>query len=121
MKINKKEGVGKMPRVREDERLKLDNAVVELLWKHKGKENAVPSNEIGALLKGLNTSGYGYCTAVPILVRRLMIERRLPICHCRGGYYWARTKEELVDSVADLKKRLETMRETVEHLESFIF
>ena len=113
-----------MAGISREERVKLDNLVVELLYNHKGKENAVSGKEIASLLRENSSSGHEYGTSMACFIRRVMIERRLPICHIQGsngGYYWAKTKEELLESVKDLEERIATMQETIEHLQSFIF
>ena len=112
-----------MPKAKMEERIKLDNLVVQLLFEHKGKEHAVSGKEIATLLRENSEKGYNY-GSVTSFIRRIMIERRLPICHVNGmhgGYYWAKTKDELIESVKDLEGRIAPMQETIEHLQSFIF
>lgn len=110
-----------MGAVSKEERIKLDNAVVDLLFSHKGKANAVSGAKIAEMLREVGSADYNYDSAISPYVRRLMIERRLPICHCNQGYYWAKTKEELLESIQWLEQRVATTKETIEHLLSFVF
>lgn len=110
-----------MGAVSKEERIKLDNAVVDLLFSHKGKANAVSGAKIAKMLREIGSADYNYDSAISTYVRRLMIERRLPICHCHQGYYWAKTKEELLESIQWLEQRVATTKETIEHLRSFLF
>ena len=110
-----------MGAVSKEERIKLDNAVVDLLWSHKGKANAVSGSKIAKMLREMCSADYNYDSGISPYVRRLMIERRLPICHCHQGYYWAKTKEELLESIQWLEQRMATTQETIEHLQSFVF
>lgn len=106
------------------EKFKIDNAVVDFLFAHKGKENAVTGNDILAVIRSVSKTDCSYEGSASAFIRKLMLERRLPICHNRGrngGYYWAKTKDELIESVKDLEGRIATMQETIEHLQSFIF
>lgn len=62
-------------------------------------------------------SQIGYKT----LIRKVMFERRLPICSANGkGYFWATTKEEIQMTIDDLQGRIEEMQNRIEHLKSFI-
>ena len=104
----------------EKETIKSDNLLVEFLLAHKGKANVVSSKEIA---KYLTDCGYGITVqSVNVKVKRVMKERRLPICHLSCyGYYWANTKDELKESIADLESRIMAMNEHITHLKSFIF
>lgn len=102
------------------ETVKSDNALVEFLLSHKGKANVVSSREIAEYL---TECGYQIKVGcVSAKVKRVMIERHLPICHLNSnGYFWASSKMELRESVADLESRIVAMQKHIEHLESFIF
>lgn len=125
MNINKrKEGKKTMGKPTELEKFKIDNAVVDFLFEHKGKENAVTGKDILAVIRSVSTTDCLYEGGASAFVRKLMLERRLPICHNRGrngGYYWAKTKEEILESISDLQGTISSIQETIEHLQSFIF
>lgn len=97
-----------------------DNALVDFLVEHKGKANVVSSREIAEYL---TECGYQIKVGcVSAKVKRVMIERHLPICHLNSnGYFWASSKMELREIVADLESRIVAMQKHIKHLESFIF
>lgn len=113
-----------MARPTELEKFKIDNAVVEFLFAHKGKENSVTGKDILAVIRSVSKNDCSYEGSASAFIRKLMLERRLPICHNRGrngGYYWAKTKEGIIESISDLQGNISAMQETIEHLQSFIF
>ena len=99
--------------------LKRDNLLVEFLREHKGGRSCVSSAEIA---KYLNDKGYATKKqTVPSIIRKLMYERTLPICHKNStGYFWAETREEIQASINDLEGRISEMQSHIEHLKSFI-
>lgn len=112
-----------MAGVKGSERLRIDNAVVDFLYEHKGKENRVKGADIARVIREVSPYNHKYAS-VADFVGRIMIERRLPICRTLGqdgGYYWAKTKDEFLESIKGLEARIATMQETVEHLKSFVF
>lgn len=100
--------------------IKSDNALVDFLVEHKGKANVVSSKEIAEHFTACGFPINASCAGTK--VKRVMVERHLPICHLNSkGYYWASCKAELRESVADLERRIVAMQEHIKHLESFIF
>lgn len=101
------------------ELLKRDNLLVEFIFQHKGLRNVVSSKEI---CEFLNERGcYIKIDSVNVVVRRVMFERRLPICSANSkGYFWATTKEEIQMTIDDLQGRVNEMTNRIEHLKSFI-
>jgi hypothetical protein len=99
--------------------LKRDNLLVEFLGEHRGGENCVSKYDIAEYL-----NGKGFATkhaTIHTIVRRLMFERTLPICHANGkGYFWAESRAEIQAAIADLESRIEEMQSRIEHLKHFI-
>lgn len=101
------------------EKFKRDNSLVDFLFQHKGAQNVVSSKEI---CEYLNSKGYTTSLDnVNVLIRKVMLDRRLPICAINSkGYYWGTTKQEIQSSIDDLQGRIDEMTKRIEHLKSFI-
>lgn len=101
------------------ETFKRDNLLVDFLFEHKGIQNIVSAK---AICEFLNERGYhASLGSIHQIIRRVMFERRLPICSVNSkGYYWATSKEEIQMSIDDLQGRIEEMQNRIEHLKSFI-
>lgn len=99
--------------------IKRDNALVQFIGEHKGLRNAVSSKDIE---KHLNVRGFETKSAcVNSLVKRIMFERRLPICSSnRKGYYWAETRTDITHTIADLESRITELQAHINHLKNFI-
>jgi hypothetical protein len=99
---------------------KRDNLLVELLFKSKGSQNILSRRDIARYLteNGFKTNEL----TVNTLVKKVRLERHLPICHLNSkGYFWASTSKEIKDSIVDLENRIAAMNENIEFLKSFIF
>lgn len=101
------------------ETFKRDNLLVEYLLYHKGRENAVSRHDIAEYL---TANGYEQkASTVHIIISSILKERHLPICSVNGkGYYWAKTKADILASIDELKSRITAMQEHIEHLKNFI-
>ena len=99
--------------------IKRDNLLVDFLLEHKGAENAVSSREIS---KYLTAVGFPIkAQSVHSAVSNLIDERRLPICslNCKG-YYWGRTKDDIMECISHLQSRVESLEEHIKHLYNFV-
>ena len=99
---------------------KVENLLIDFMIGHKGIEQAVSSKELCIFLaeKGLLIDRR---SAGSKLIR-LSVERHLPICHdSNRGYYWAKSRDDLLRSVDDLKSRISALQGRIDHLSSFIF
>ncbi len=96
-----------------------DNLLVSIIFRHKGKQNTISAKEIATILaeNGYQTrSGF-----VHVIVRKVMLERHLPICSVNSkGYFWGETKEELQTAIDDLQGRIEETQSRIEILKSFV-
>ena len=101
------------------ETLKRDNLLVEYLLEHKGRENAVSRHDIAEYL---TANGYAQkASTVHTLIASTIKERHLPICGIQGkGYFWAKTKADILASIDELQSRITAMQEHIEHLKNFI-
>ena len=99
--------------------IKRDNLLVEYLLEHKGREKAVSRYDIAEYL---TANGYTQrASTVHILISSILKERHLPICSVNGkGYYWAKTKADILSSIDELQSRITAMTEHIEHLKNFI-
>jgi hypothetical protein len=99
--------------------IKRDNLIVELLLDHKGKENALSRY---TLAKCLTDNGYATKPqTVHSVVSRVIKERHLPICSLNGkGYYWAKTKADILSCIEHLQSRVDSLTEHINHLKNFI-
>lgn len=105
--------------MRDIEMLKRDNLVVDLIFKHKGRENSIPAKEIQ---KALMENGFKVnIINIGSLVNHIKFERHLPICFVNSkGYFWATKKEEIMLTIKDLEGRVNKMLEHADFLKSFI-
>ena len=101
------------------ETIKRDNLVVEFLIDNKGRENALSKYIIADYL---TENGYPQrADTVHGIIERLIRERHLPICSINGkGYYWAKTKADILASIDEFQSRITAMQEHIEHLKNFI-
>lgn len=99
--------------------LKRDNLLVDFICNHKGRENVVSAKEICSYL---NSKGYeARPSSIGRAIRKVMLERHLPICSENAkGYYWATSKEDILLTINDLQGRIEEMQTHIDHLKSFI-
>lgn len=102
------------------ETLKRDNLLVDIIFQHKGKSNAIGTKEIVQLL-----TEKGYEMRADILhqtIRRVVTERRLPICSvCHHGYYWATSKKDVQNAIDDLQGKIQGLQERIDLLKNFIY
>lgn len=96
-----------------------EKALYDLIWEHKGRDNAIGT---AAIAEHLAKLGYPMtATAARHLVVELARKWRLPICHLNGkGFYFATCKDDLRDSICDLQSRIAAMQERIKILESYI-
>ena len=92
---------------------KRDMVLLEFLKQHKGKENVVGSSEISSHL-----AKHGYTTKnVRPLVKKIMYDYNAPICHFNAnGYFWAKTRDDILGSIKDLECRIKALNEHIAHL-----
>lgn len=99
---------------------KVENLLIDFMIGHKGIEQAVSSKELCIFLaeKGLLIDR----RSAGAKLIKLSVERHLPICHDPNrGYYWAKSRDDLLRSVDDLKSRIVALQNRIDHLQSFIF
>ena len=96
-----------------------DNILVEFILEHKGRENVVSTDKI---VEYLATKGYEMKPqTVRVTLAGLIMERHLPICSLNAhGYYWAKTKQDILDCIAHLQARMDSLQEHINHLKNFI-
>lgn len=101
------------------ETLKRDNELVDIIFQHKGIENAIGTKELAIAL-----SERGWKVKVDDIhkmVSKITLERRLPICGIvHKGYYWATSKQDILSCVNELQSKIEAMQIRCELLKSFI-
>lgn len=99
--------------------IKIENATIELLLQHKGVENVISTKGI---IQELAKQGFQIqIGTMHAIVGRVIKERHLPICSLNShGYYWAKTKDDILSCVSHLQKRIESLQEHIDHLKNFI-
>lgn len=103
-----------------DQVTKRDNLFVkELRENHRGRENSITSEQAS---KFLGEHGFPIKKShIGTMINNLAGERCLSICYTNGkGYFWATSKCEIQDTVADLQSRINALQEHIDHLNSFI-
>lgn len=96
-----------------------DSMLLEFMKKHKGEDNRVSSHEVKEFLK--ENGYYVKRNNVGTLINRIMYEFNAPICFSNvKGYYWAKTREEIGKTIADMEMRRASLQEHIDHLKSFI-
>lgn len=99
---------------------KRDNAVINILLNHKGRDNFISAKD---LAKELNKLGFDTnADALREAIRRLRYERHTPICFANAkGYYLPSCKSDIEAVISDLTQRAEEMTRYAEFLKGFIF
>lgn len=105
--------------MKKSQTLKRNNLIVEYILEHKGVENIVSCNNI---ISHLKKSGYELKPqSLHSLIGTIIRERHLPICSLNSkGYYWAKTKQDILDCIAHLQARINSLQDHIAHLRNFI-
>lgn len=105
--------------MKKEDLIKRDACILSFLKAHRGNENAVHSAEI---IKHLKKCGYpvaGSNNLRPI-IRRIMYEYNAPICHTTStGYFWAKSRGDILVAISDIEGRISSLQEHLEHLKKF--
>lgn len=98
---------------------KLDNLLLDFMRERKGEENCVSSREIHKFLSEKGYSCKWEC--VNSMITRIMYERNAPICSLnRKGYFWAKNRTEIENTISSLESRRSALQEHIDHLRNFI-
>lgn len=103
----------------EIEVLKRDNALFDIIFEHKGSENAISRKE---LVSELNKKGFSADVSnIHITIGQLMEKRRLPICSIfNGGYYYPKNRSDIQRAIDELIKKRDGLQEHIDFLKEFI-
>ena len=101
------------------ETLNQDNCLVDIIFQHKGKENAIGTQE---LVRALRERGYKVkAEYIHGVVTRVVLSRKLPICAVsHSGYYWATSKQDLQSCIDELQSKVQALQGRIDLLKSFI-
>lgn len=96
-----------------------DNWLVDIIFEHKGKENAIGTQELVLCLK---RKGYTVqAEHIHGIVKKVVLERHLPICAVtKHGYYWGTSKQDLQSCIDELQGKVNALQERIDLLKSFI-
>ena len=96
-----------------------DNFLRNLLYKHKGIDNAISTQDI---IKELEVYGRPIKErSLPQLIQKLRYKRGVPICYKRGkGYFWAISKNDIDITINDLQNQIYGLQTTINFMNSFI-
>lgn len=94
-------------------------ALKDLLLKHRGIENAIPTKSICNELNSL-----GYLTkerSLPSIIHKLREEYNLPIGYKRSyGYFVVKSKKDIQATIEDMEMQISTLQSTIQFMKSFI-
>ena len=101
------------------ETFKRDNLLVDIIFQHKGSQNAIGTQEI---VRALNERGYSIKPeAIHTIITLIVFERRLPICSMvHKGYYWGTSKQDIYNAIDELQYKIQGLQERIDLLKSFI-
>lgn len=108
-----------MGRRTELDAFKRDNMLVDIIFAHKGINNAIGTKELARVLreKGCDVPA----DHIHVTVSRIVHERRLPICSVtHRGYYWATSKQDIQACIDSIEGKIRGLKERVDLLQSFI-
>ena len=102
------------------ETFKRDNLLVDIIFQHKGKENAIGTKE---LVLALSERGYKVSAEhIHGIVTKVVFERHLPICSASHiGYWWATSKQDIQVAIDELQDKISGLQERIDLLKSFIY
>ena len=101
------------------ETFKRNNLLVDIIFQHKGSQNAIGTQE---LAHALNERGYSVKPdGIHLIVTKIVFERRLPICSMvHKGYYWGTSKQDIQNAIDELQCKIQGLQERIDLLKSFI-
>lgn len=101
------------------ETFKRDNAVVDIIFSHKGIENAIGTKE---LVLALSERGFKErADFIHSIIQKIVYDRHIPICSAvHRGYYWASSKQDIMIAVDELQEKICGLQERIDLLKSFI-
>ena len=96
-----------------------DNCLVGIIFDHRGKENAIGTQE---LVRALRENGYSVqADHIHGIVKKVVLERHLPICALtQSGYYLATSQQDLQCCIDELQNKINGLQERIDLLKSFI-
>ena len=99
--------------------IKRNNLLVDFLSQHTGENNSVTHTEI---IEYLKKQGFEIThDSLRNLITKVKLQRRLPILYKRKkGYFWAGCKQEILDTINDLKSMQNAIQEQINLLSKFI-
>lgn len=106
----------RMNRIKAFER---DNLLVNIIMAHKGKENAIGTQEI---VLELDKNGYKLpADQLHQIIKKITVERCLPICSLTNcGYWWATSKRDIQTAIDGLQSKIDGLQKRIDLLKSFI-
>lgn len=98
---------------------KRDMALFSFMRKRRGVDNIVGSKEIADFLESIGYPSKQRC--IGELMSRIMYQYNAPIVYRSGaGYFWAKTSDEIRDTICDLQGRIDALNEHIKFLKDFI-
>ena len=98
---------------------KRERVFVDLMREHRGQENSIMYNDILVIM-----DNYGFKMkhdALRSFITSVKIKNRIPIVYARGkGYFWAKRKSEIENTINDLKSMQSSLQEQIDLLQEFI-
>lgn len=105
--------------MKRENKVKRDNLLVGYISTHIGEDNSANYNEIIQYLRQ-----YGFTLThdnLRKLITKIKLERCLPIIYKRGkGYFLANNKQELLNTIKDLKSMQYALQKQIDLLQKFM-
>ena len=96
-----------------------DNAVVDIIFKHRGENNIISGVEIAKQLTDMGFPTKKDC--IHSIMTKIIFDRKLPILSKNSrGYFWASTQDEIQKCIDDLENRCSSILEHAEILRAYI-
>ena len=94
----------------------LQRQTLEILQDHRGKENAITSEELSDRLGGIDRLDSTPKTRMQ-LIRPLLVEHGYPVASWGGGYFLLSSEEEKEEYIAHLQDRIAGIEERIDSVE----
>lgn len=108
-----------MKKFTEKEYAKREKIFIDLMRNHRGEENSINYADIITIM---NTYGFKMShDCLRNFITQIKLKNRLPIVYTRGkGYFWAKRKSEIENTIKDLILMQSSLQEQVDLLREFV-
>ena len=108
-----------MKTMTQEQYAKRERVFIELIQNHTGEENSINYKECLDYMEK-----YGFKMSYDTLrefITKVKLKYMLPIIYTRGkGYFWAKRKSEIENTIKDLKSMQNALQKQIDLLQKFI-